>query len=394
MRSFFKKPAWATKEAEGDGAEFYRRSEQTYSDIVAATREAHRKPKTPELTPADDEFADATGRSKRRRLSQGSKEESTGTGPTQTISPKTDGETSVSPEVSQLKNFPPNPSNNRETQGTESSGGENVRFENVDSHLHPEKECETVSSPLVNCRLTTPTLETRSCESSKKVNHPEKKAVQSALPPTPPDDPVVQILISSEITNTKPLLVHRKMSQGLREVRLAWCNRQNFDPEIQSSIYLTWKGRRVFDVTTCRSLGVQAGRNPIHTSMDEDLITGYPELRIHMEAVADGPLPVSHRSCSPDNGKVPAAEQTTEDDKEEPMKLVLRSPGLDDFKIKARAKTQISRLISAFRTKQNISMDQMISLQFDGDKLNPDDCLRDYDIDDLDLVDVQIKRRS
>jgi hypothetical protein len=76
------------------------------------------------------------------------------------------------------------------------------------------------------------------------------------------------------------------------------------------------------------------------------------------------------------------------------MKLVLRSPGLDDFKIKARAKTPISRLISAFRNKQNISMDQTISLQFDGDKLKPDDCLGDYDIDDLDLVDVQITKSA
>jgi hypothetical protein len=184
------------------------------------------------------------------------------------------------------------------------------------------------------------------------------------------------------------------MSQGLREVRLAWCNRQNFDPEIQSSIYLTWKGRRVFDVTTCRSLGVHAGRNHLPSSMDEDLIVGYPELHIHMEAVADGPLPLSHRSPSPDNGKIPAASQTPENDKDEPMKLVLRSPGLDDFKIKARAKTPISRLVSAFRNKQNISMDQTIFLLFDGDKLKPDDCLGDYDIDDLDLVDVQITKRA
>jgi hypothetical protein len=387
MRPLFKKPSWATKETEGNGVEFYRRSEQTYYDIVAATREAHRKPKTPELTPVDDEFADDTGRSKRRRLSQESREESMDAGSTIAMSPGTDGEKSVPTEAQQLKYSPSNHNNYGGALEKEPSNGENARF-------RPDRECETVSSPLVNGRDITPTSETRSCESSKKVNYPGENATQSVQPSNPLDDPVVQILISSEIANTKPLLVHRKMSQGLREVRLAWCNRQNFDPEIQSSIYLTWKGRRVFDVTTCRSLGIHAGRNHLSSSMDEDFIPGYPELRIHMEAIVDRPLPVDRPSPSPDHGKIPSASQTPENDKDVPMKLVLRSPGLDDFKIKARAKTPISRLISAFRNKQNISMDQTISLRFDGDKLKPDDCLGDYDIDDLDLVDVQITKSA
>lgn len=110
-----------------------------------------------------------------------------------------------------------------------------------------------------------------------------------------------------------------------------------------------------------------------------------------MEAVTDLPLPVNQRITSPDNDKPPTASQSPEDDQGEPMKLILRSPGYDDFRIKARKKTLISRLISAFRDKQNISVDHDIFLLFDGDKLDPDSCLGDHDIDDLDLVDVQIK---
>ncbi|KAJ5748052.1 uncharacterized protein N7511_009748 [Penicillium nucicola] len=391
MRSLFKKPSWATKATEGDDNEFYRRSEQTYSDIVAATRDAYRKPKTPELTATDDEFADDATPRKRCRLSQESQEESTVDDPTMTISPGADGEKIVLTEAQQLDCSPSNRSNNGKELRNQPFEGDIMRSEKVDSHPYPDREHETASSPPVRDPKITLTSETSSCESSKKVNDPETKTTQSGLSPKPSDDPTVQILISSKITNTKPLLVRRKMSQGLREVRLAWCNYQNFDPEIQPLIYLTWKGRRLFDVTTCRSLGVHAGRSHITSSMDEDSTTDYPDLRIHMEAVADSILPVSHRSPSSDDGKASTAAPTLEDDKGEPMKLVLRSPGLDDFKIKARAKTQISRLISAFRNKQNISMDQTISLQFDGDTLNPDDCLGDYDIDDLDLVDVQIK---
>ncbi len=47
--SFFKKPSWAIKNTGEASTDFYRRSEQTYSDIIAASREAHQKPKSPEI---------------------------------------------------------------------------------------------------------------------------------------------------------------------------------------------------------------------------------------------------------------------------------------------------------------------------------------------------------
>jgi hypothetical protein len=111
-----------------------------------------------------------------------------------------------------------------------------------------------------------------------------------------------------------------------------------------------------------------------------------------MEAVTDDPLLLNRPTLSPDEGKAPAPPGP-EDDQNEPMKLILRSPGLDDFRIKARPKTLVSKLISAFRDRQNILADQDVSLLFDGDRLDPDTYLRDHDIADLDMVEVQIKAR-
>jgi hypothetical protein len=198
-------------------------------------------------------------------------------------------------------------------------------------------------------------------------------------------------VISSDIENTTPLLVHRKMSQGLKEVRLAWCNRQNLAPETHSSIYLTWKGRRLFDVTTCRSLGLRAQSSMAIAGIDNDLFAEAEQnhLRIHMAAVTDKPLLTNRPNVSEAVPDTPAL--STESDQGESMKLVLRSPGYEDFKIKARQKTLISRLISAFRDKQNIPKESSIALFFDGDKLPPDSCIGDHEVDNLDLVDVQIR---
>jgi hypothetical protein len=72
--SFFKKPSWAIKNTEETGTDFYRRSEQTYSDIIAANREAHNKPKSPEIPEhtedtKDTEDTEDPKREKRRRVS-------------------------------------------------------------------------------------------------------------------------------------------------------------------------------------------------------------------------------------------------------------------------------------------------------------------------------------
>ncbi|KAJ5468682.1 hypothetical protein N7475_006434 [Penicillium sp. IBT 31633x] len=379
MSSFFKKPSWAIKDTANTTPEFYRRSEQTYSDIVAATREAHQKPKasaSPEDA-QDTENKKDTERKKRPRLSDGNEKKSNNSDLMRHTTSDADSEKSVLAEPSKLlsDSHDSSPESFNQYETSQRGGLESSPSVSLQKAKSPEiQNPPPVQPPTVQADG----LATRS-----------PRPVQ---PPTAPaNDPVVQIIISSEIPNTKPLLVHRKLSQSLREVRLAWCNRQKFEPELQSSVYLTWKGRRLFDVTTCRSLGIKAGGNSSSVLNIDDDVADQKELRIHIEAVTDSPILLNRHAASPDTEKPPAVLQPPEDDQGEPMKLVLRSPGFDDFRIKARQKTLISRLISAFRDKHNISADREISLEFDGDTLDPGQNLGHYDIDDLDLVDVQIR---
>ncbi|KAJ5524883.1 hypothetical protein N7494_011533 [Penicillium frequentans] len=398
MRTFFNKPAWAAK---GGGAtnEFYRRSEQTYSDIVAANREAHKAHQKPKNFPEANENSsimsnEVTKRSKRRRLSDDQTEDAVT--PSMPLDERDKGnlkEDILFPAcLEDLPNAPVTPQYQ----------------ENEDSRVYPPGVSDPCLSnkPSMNCADQSAPASPLSHPSARSIAvgengprsalSPSRKSPQPSKPSEPSvEDPVVQILITSEIPNTKPLLVHRKMSQGLREVRLEWCKRQGLTAGSKSPVYLTWRDRRLFDVTTCRTLGIKPENNTrALLEMDDDVLTGPKELRIHMKAVTDDPLLLNRSGSSAEVGQpspAPLSPGNQPNEENEPMKLTFRSPGLNDLKIKARPKTRVSKLITVFRDSQNLSADQDISLIFDGDPLDPSTCLGDHDIADLDLVDVQIK---
>ncbi|KAJ5487952.1 hypothetical protein N7530_002252 [Penicillium desertorum] len=379
--SFFKKPSWAIKNAGETSTDFYRRSEQTYSDIIAANREAHQKPKSPEIPDHIEDTKDSEDpkQKKRRRLSREKGKKRSGSSLAQGVAREVDSDKIMlsearEPSASSHYSSPESVKSVKRRETTKSDIPENHLSQSPQKPSGPEPLGALPVRPVIVLADDSETRSPRPVQPPQPVQPPE----------VPADDPVVQIMITSEIANTKPLLVHRKMSQRLRDVRLAWCNRQNFGPHIQASIYLTWKGRQVS--------GIETGNNSAAIpGIDDDSFADQKELRVHMEAVTDLPLPVNQQITSPDDDNPPTKSQSPEDDQGEPMKLILRSPGYDDFRIKARQTTLISRLISAFRNKQNISVDHGIVLLFDGDKLDPDSSLGDYDIDNLDLVDVQIK---
>lgn len=397
MRSFFKKPAWAAN-AGDTGTEFYRRSEQTYGDIVAANREAHKKFKIAPETP--DDPTDEAGRlSKRPRLSNDAEKKERD--PVDTDQPVQGNELRGHRRLSTpLSNHPIQLERTKSEEEDETSGTTSAGFADsyaVDSPVIPSPRNLVPPNSLAR-RLSSQPKDPRGSNAAPKdsVHHPNAATIpQNAQPSTSPvDDPIVQILITSQIPSTSSLMVPWKMSQGLREVRIQWCQRQGFTTETQSSVYLTWRGRRLFDVTTCRSLGIKLQNNPFLSDMDDDIVAGQREHRIHMEAVTENPLLLNRPGSPQDRSKTSPDSPSPEDDQNEPMKLILRSPGLDDFRIKARPKTLVSKLISAFRDKQNIPVDNDVSLLLDGDRLHPNTCLRDHDIEDLDMVDVQIKQRS
>lgn len=446
MPSFFKKPSWAINQTGEPNGDFYRRSNQTYKDIIAANREAHQKPNAAR---ADALLEDGGRQPKRHRLSDENEKE----GPrdvmdSSTTIHATHGDEHESTNTKELSAPPsdctpekadfigqhgPQTVEPLDLPGTDHQFARNSLDANrltnsanprelsappldYSTAQHEPQRMEPLGLPgsdhqsagnglNANGLTNSPAFKPRDQESGSEVSESPRDSSQGRVATPipsqssrssnlPADDPAVQILITSEIANTKPLLVHRRMSQRLGDVRLAWCQRQIFSKETQSSVYLTWKGRRLFDVTTCRSLGVRAtsARAALPGTEDDDDFTNQSELRIHMEAVTDQPPAPSRRSSSPESNRTsPPSLACKTEEQDQPLKIILRSLGLDDFRIKARPKTLVSRLISAFRARQNIPVEQDVILLFDGDRLDPDTCLSDHDIADQDMIDVQIR---
>ena len=176
-------------------------------------------------------------------------------------------------------------------------------------------------------------------------------------------DPIVQLFISSPIAGTCPLLVRRKLSQRLQEVRAAWCDRQQFPPPIQADdVFLTWRGRRIFSVTSCKSLGIAVdaegtvffpGQKKSFSSKDVEGFQNDDEdgtVKVHLEAVTEGILGLlrkekaerqsqqSQTSRAHGTGakEDSAAEAGQTDEKATQVRIILKAKGMEDYKVIVR----------------------------------------------------------
>lgn len=103
----------------------------------------------------------------------------------------------------------------------------------------------------------------------------------NAESPRPVDtgpNPVIEILVTSNIEGTTALLVKRKWKQNFRDIRKAWLERQvNMPAHIKKEdVYFTWRKKKVFDVASCKSLGVkldQYGNAVIPNDQGQDRAT-------------------------------------------------------------------------------------------------------------------------
>ena len=165
--------------------------------------------------------------------------------------------------------------------------------------------------------------------------------------PTPPlPDPAVKILVSSRIKDTKPLMVYRKLSQNIRDIRLAWCTRQEFDPAFTDRVFLIHNMRRVYDMTTCHSLGLETDAEGNITMKGAEGKDGVDQ--VALEAVTDDIYNMLlDEKAKSDAKNLKQWEVGGEDDAEDEatsarppqealVRLVLKAKGKQDFKLQVK----------------------------------------------------------
>lgn len=181
---------------------------------------------------------------------------------------------------------------------------------------------------------------------------------------TPSDDPIVQLLIHSKIEGTKSLIVQRRLSQRLEEVRKAWCRKQDFAHESWSNIFLVHRGRRMYDVNTPQSLGLEVDAWGNLTMKGVDW--GEEVDKVHLEAVtkemfaemeAQKEIEAKRRS-----GELPPADAgaANEPVEESIIRLVLRAKDREDFKMKVKPVSRPIMTRQRIRPRANLCLDHSV----------------------------------
>jgi hypothetical protein len=206
-----------------------------------------------------------------------------------------------------------------------------------------------------------------------------------------PQDPAVQIFVTSQIEGAKALLAKLRLSQRLGGVREAWCHKQPqpLTPEEKDAVFLTWKGKRLYDATTCGALGIK---------FDEEgsIATGIEgideEGRVHLEIWTQELFDAYQEEMA--KLKAREAGQLVEEEPKAvvvPVRLILKSRDLGESKFKAKPTTLVAKMIQHFRSDKAIPDDKDVSLHYDGEILDPEKTIEEAELEDLDSLEVHVR---
>lgn len=227
-------------------------------------------------------------------------------------------------------------------------------------------------------------------------------------PEEPADDNlVVHILVESDIPETLPLLVARKLSQNLGDVRRTWCLRQKMDEDVARRIFLTWQDKRVFDVTTCKGLGISQD-TPFPEAMadvelpDDGAVGIYVHMKAYTEDLFEQYKAKKQRRLLGDDddddylGTAGQHAAGTEDaqmssNQADTKQISIRAPGLEEVIVRVVPQTSIGVIVATLRHMRDVAEDKTVSLSFDGETLDQEASVGAYDIEDEDCIDAIIR---
>ena len=219
-------------------------------------------------------------------------------------------------------------------------------------------------------------------------------------------DVVAQFMITSQLPSTVPLVVRRRLGQGMKLMLDTWVQTQKNNgidvPDyVAASLFLTWKGKKVYNHSTPCSLGVQVNSRGELAGTDGE---GYARGGMHFEVWTED----AHAHYLKDKereraaklgfagddafGSDPEKEPTPEPEKKG-IKVILKAKEFEPVRCSIHDDTTVAKLIETFRGQRQIEHNQSISIYFDGEKLDEGSLVVEADIDpdDTNQFEVHIK---
>lgn len=230
------------------------------------------------------------------------------------------------------------------------------------------------------------------------------KMNQAALKPS--TTVVAEILVSSEVPQSVPLMCKYLFTKPLRIVRDTWAASQRKHgisvPKDNDDIILTWCRQKVYVTNNLISLGINPGEDGRVGSLGRSR-SGFNRERnkIHMEAwTLESYEAMKHKeevqrrraagNLSDDEDDDEAANAATPPPQIK-LRIILKARDLEDVRLTVRPETTMETLVTGYRTQREVAPEKDIGLWFDGERLEEHLTMRDADIDDMDTIEVLIK---
>jgi hypothetical protein len=190
------------------------------------------------------------------------------------------------------------------------------------------------------------------------------------------DEPIIELLIDSHLPEGRHLLVKIRYSQKFKEVRQAFCKHNSLAPDKARQVMFTWKGLKVYDGSSCKDLSVElnssglpvlrssSGREESADKLTLVATTKEIDQQEKAEAAQEEAAKLAALEAEASGGPEVLVE------KEKEYRIVLRSKGFSDYKLKVKASTEIEKIMGAF--SRHSKSEKTLSIQFDGEELSPD----------------------
>ncbi|EUC45773.1 hypothetical protein COCMIDRAFT_94669 [Bipolaris oryzae ATCC 44560] len=229
-----------------------------------------------------------------------------------------------------------------------------------------------------------------------------KAAASSAQGSDTRKAPITQLLITSRIPNTNPLMVKIRVDTYVEKPRKAWCAKQGLSQKDADNVFFTWKGTRIYDSTSITRLGITVDDSGnVTIEGDTNIYDDVNLPKIHVEAwTSELYKEYKREEAAAAAARILAAEAPVvveETPTPEPtpvstkLRVILRAKGRADFGLTVNPHTTIAHIASAYKSQTGIDKNQPITLMFDGDRLMPLDTVADYEMEDKDGIEVLFK---
>lgn len=213
--------------------------------------------------------------------------------------------------------------------------------------------------------------------------------------------------LDSEVLQQRTFGVKRGLNQDLSAVRrgfVQWAMNLgvNVSEDMERDMFLTWKGRRIYDSATGVSLGWQptaagefSDRGPgfnrggvLLEAWTTDAFLRHKEEEERQQLIDRGELTDGAAEGGDDAAGASAEEQEPEVQR---VRLMLQEKNSEPLKLTVYIDMAIKILIGAYRKQRKVPDDREIRLQFDGDWLEPNVTVGEADIEDMCTIEVYVK---